>query len=201
MADGFVARQGSGTVRQVVAVFADDGSAGMEYPLSPVPPRGGHGDGADSAEALEPLKIGVGELTEVVVFSALGVLGRHATDRARVIGGCTVRLTVRGPWSEYPRGKGAGRRLVALTSGSRSVEHASAEVGAFVEDPVQPGPALIEVVDLLLTRLGRRFGQVESPYTTAAGALIKDQRTPYFPGELYRWAPQAGVALEEPGSP
>lgn len=84
-------------------------------------------------------------------------------------------------------------RPVALTSGTRSVERAFAEIGAFVEDLVQPGPALIEAVDLLLTRLGRGFGQVESPYTDSEGTVVRDQRTPYFPGQLYRWAEQKGL--------
>ncbi|MFJ5260096.1 hypothetical protein ACIQAC_06425 [Streptomyces sp. NPDC088387] len=98
MADGFVARQDPGTTRQVVAVFADDGSAGAEYPLSPRPPFRGQDETPDKAP-----RIGTGELTEVVV-SALGVLGRHATDRAGTVGPCTVRLTLSGPWSEHPGG-------------------------------------------------------------------------------------------------
>ncbi|MET8454290.1 ATP-binding protein [Streptomyces sp. NPDC005209] len=193
IADGFVARQGAGTIRQVIAAFAEDGSAGMEYPLSPEPPRGQQSDQPDRA-----LRIGTGELTEVVV-SALGVLGRHATDRTGATGGCTVRLALRGPWSHYPGGAGAGVRTVALTSGSRQAEGATAEIGTFVEDLVEPGPALIKAADLLLTRLGRRFGQVESPYTASDGTVIRDQRTPYFPGELYRWADQVGVTVRPRG--
>ncbi|MFJ9627406.1 helix-turn-helix domain-containing protein [Streptomyces sp. NPDC101175] len=190
IADGFVARHGSGTTRQVIAVFGEDGSAGIEYPLSPEPPRGQQGGLPDEA-----LRIGTGELTEVVV-SALGVLARHATDRARATGGCTVRLAVRGPWARFPGETGFGVRSVALTSGSRQAEGATAEIGTFVEDLVVPGSALIETADLLLTRVGRRFGQVESPYTASDGTVIRDQRTPYFPGELYRWAEQVGVTVQ-----
>ncbi|WP_105967663.1 hypothetical protein [Streptomyces geranii] len=190
IADGFAARQGSGTTRQVIAVFAEDGSAGMEYPLSPEPPRRQH-----SGQADEVLRIGTGQLTEVVV-SALGVLGRHATDRAGATGGCTVRLALRGPWAHYPGGTGAGVRSLALTSGSRQAAGATAEIGTFVEDLGEPGPALIKATDLLLTRVGRRFGQVESPYTASDGTVIRDERTPHFPGELYRWAEQLGLPVQ-----
>ncbi|WP_371658437.1 hypothetical protein [Streptomyces sp. NBC_00280] len=66
-----------------------------------------------------------------------------------------------------------------------------------MEDFPQPGPALFRATDLLLTRLGRRFGQIESVYTTREGDVVRDKRTPYFPGSLYRWAERLGIAVQD----
>ncbi|WP_266873071.1 hypothetical protein [Streptomyces sp. NBC_01381] len=196
-AGGFVARHAPDTTREVVAVFGDDGSAGVQYSLSPRSERGWYdADDDEGAGGPRPLVLSTGELTEVVV-SALGLLGRHAADRAGTYGGCAIRVNLAGP---SPQGleRVVSRALgpVRLTSGSRSAEQASAEIGAFVEDLIQPGPPLFQAVDLLLTRLGRRFGQVESVYTTREGALVRDQRTPFFPGDLYRWAERLGIVVE-----
>ncbi|UIX34137.1 AlbA family DNA-binding domain-containing protein [Streptomyces sp. GQFP] len=197
VADGFVARQDPGSPRQVIAVFTDDGSAGVAYPLSPQADRVWYGDNEEVAGSQRPLTLSTGELTEVVV-SALGLLGRHAVDRAGVLGGCAIRITLTGPPPEGLAGTVSRAPVpVRLTSGSRPAGYASAEIGAFVEDFPQPGPALFRATDLLLTRLGRRFGQIESVYTTREGDLVSDKRTPHFPGALYRWAERQGIAVQD----
>ncbi|MFB6980727.1 AlbA family DNA-binding domain-containing protein [Streptomyces scopuliridis] len=67
VADGFVARQDPGSTRQVIAVFADDGSAGVEYPLSPQSDRGWYNADDEASNRPRPLILSTGELTEVVV--------------------------------------------------------------------------------------------------------------------------------------
>lgn len=83
---GFVARQDQGSVRQVIAVFADDGSSGVEYPLSVQTSRGPLYDLDDDAGLREAVMISSGDLTTTIV-SALGLLSR-------------MRWTAREPWAD-----------------------------------------------------------------------------------------------------
>ncbi|MFJ4895036.1 hypothetical protein ACIP5U_34360 [Streptomyces sp. NPDC088788] len=138
----------------------------------------------------------------MATVSALGLLSRHATDRAGAMGGCVVRAELAGP-----RIQGTGDtayRPLLLTSAtmqlapaSRAAASGTAEIGTFIEDLVHPGKALIQAADLLLTRLGRQFGQIESVYTTRDGAFVSDRRTPYFPGTLYDWATKEGLDVQD----
>lgn len=125
-------------------------------------------------------------------------------DRAGAMGGCSIRAELTGPIARKPDSTSAAPRSLLLTSAtmqlasaSRAARSGAAEIGTFVEDLVQPGKALIQAVDLLMTRLGRQFGQVESVYTTRDGALVRDQRSPYFPGALYEWAHREGLDVQE----
>lgn len=202
---GFVARQDQGSVRQVIAVFADDGSSGVEYPLSVQNRRGSLYDDDDEGSQ-KPVMISSGDLTTVVI-SALGLLSRHAVDRAGAMGGCSIRAELIGPATAESDAESAEHVPLLLTSATmqlasatRATQYGAAEIGTFVEDLVQPGTALIQAADLLMTRLGRQFGQIESVYTTRDGALVRDQRSPFFPGALYEWAKREGLELEEPAT-
>ncbi|MFE7076949.1 helix-turn-helix domain-containing protein [Streptomyces sp. NPDC057620] len=201
---GFVARQDQGSVRQVTAVFADDGSSAVEYPLSVETSRGALYDDDDDFSGA--VMVSSGDLTMTVV-SALGLLSRHAVDRAGAMGGCSIRAELTGPLTREPAtdSASAAPRPLLLTSASmqwastsRAAQSGAVEIGTFVEDLVQPGKALIQAADLLMTRLGRQFGQVESVYTTRDGTLVRGGRFPDFPpGVFYDWANGKGLDVQE----
>ena len=90
VADGFVTRQDPGSTRQVIPVFADDGSAGVAYPLSPRTDRAWYGDDDEVAGSPRPLTLSTGELTEVVAMG--GAAARHK-QRQRVEHGAGTKVT------------------------------------------------------------------------------------------------------------
>lgn len=120
------------------------------------------------------------------------------------MGGCSIQAELVGPRAEESDSASAEHTPLLLTSATmqlasatRATQHGEAEIGTFVEDLAQPGTALIQAADLLMTRLGRQFGQVESVYTTRDGALVIDKRSPFFPGALYDWAQREGLDVQE----
>ncbi|MGV9268097.1 AlbA family DNA-binding domain-containing protein [Kitasatospora sp. NPDC003701] len=192
---GLSAEMYSEAEREINAILGTDGTGALAYQLRTSP-----NSTVTFPGRLPPTTtVSPGELCGMVL-TALGVLARHAADRAATLGACDIQMRVVVSLGEMPGTPMAAAPTpadepVALGfDGSQT--HAFASAGAVVESLTVPGTHLVQTAHKLLTKIAHCFGQAESPFTTAEGALVRDQRNSFFPsGRLYRWAEESGLEI------
>ncbi|MFB7674125.1 helix-turn-helix domain-containing protein [Kitasatospora purpeofusca] len=193
---GLDAQMYSEADRNVRAILGRDGTGAIDYQLRALK----NTIVAWPGEVTARTTLSPGELCGMVL-SALGLLARHAVHRAGARGACEVQVQVLSTAAAMPNIPPSASVVapyiepIAL-GGSGSVKHAVATAETSLESLTIPGAELVKVADKLLTTIAHAFGESESLYTTATGALVRDKRTPFFPsGPLYEWAKRNGVEV------
>ncbi|MFB8236210.1 helix-turn-helix domain-containing protein [Kitasatospora purpeofusca] len=193
---GLDAQMYSEAERDVRAILGRDGTGAIDYQLRALKNTILVWPGELPARTtLSP-----GELCGIVL-SALGLLARHAVHRAGTRGACEVQVQVLSSAAAMPSiplsaSTGAPFIEPIALGGSGSVTHAVAIAETSLESLTVPGAGLVKVADKLLTTIAHAFGDSESWYTTATGALVRDKRTTFFPsGPLYEWAKRNDIEV------